>query len=259
MKILSIVIPNYNHSRFLPDLLGSIEASNKRDLIKLIIIDGKSDDGFYNKIEGYTFDTDVVISERDNGQANAINKGLSYVDTKYWMWQNSDDYFNPLGLAKIIDYLEETEAPVIQCLTMRERSGKFIPIPLVVKPKFCYKFRPYFLNNQSLIFKASVKNRLNEKLFYAFDLELFTKIIQLYRIDINFNVLGIYRSHDDTKTSKFIQVLRKEMFEIGHKYSTNFLARILGKLARLLDLLFLLQKPSIFVFNCRGLMNRQSW
>lgn len=260
MKLLSIIIPNFNHSRFLPALLDSIFKVNQKDLIKLIVVDGSSTDGFFDHIARYKSEIDVLISEEDSGQANAINKGIRYVDTKYWMWQNSDDYFSPQGLTNILAHLKTSDIDLIQCQTVRNYNDRVIPVPLVACPAFLYRRRPYFLNNQSLIFNNKLNIVLNESFFYAFDLDLFYRCITKYRVHVFYNVLGIYRSHQDTKTHKYIHILNEEMLKIGHLYKSNFKSRSINLFCRIVDLVYLsIVNPRSAFFNIKGMFIRGPW
>jgi glycosyltransferase involved in cell wall biosynthesis len=261
MKILSILIPNYNHSNYLPELIETILSSGKIAYIKIIVIDGGSKDGFYEKVSTCLKYIDIVISEPDLGQANAINKGLKYVDTKYWIWQNSDDLFFPKGLSRLVEVLSTSQNfDLLQCMTFLKNENGLNPIPLVFLPKFLSEYRPYCLNNQSLVFNSNLVTCFDENLYYAFDLKLFKDLLKCYHVKISFIQLGIYRSHDDTKTRKHINILRDEMKKIGHKYGVDKKALLLNILARLVDLVLLVfVSPKVFTLNAKALLQRKPW
>lgn len=91
MKI-SIVIPSYNQVRFIERTINSI-LLNSTSNIEVIIIDGGSTDGTLEIIKRYEKVISYWISESDNGQADALNKGFKIATGDIVGWLNSDDMY----------------------------------------------------------------------------------------------------------------------------------------------------------------------
>ena len=75
--------------------------------IEYILIDGASTDGSTEIIRKYKDRFAYWVSEKDNGQAEAINKGLSRAKGEIVAWLNSDDYYLPNTISEVTNVFEE--------------------------------------------------------------------------------------------------------------------------------------------------------
>src|SRR5688572_23620138 len=100
---ISIVTPSYNQGIFLEETLRSILLQNYADL-ELIVIDGGSKDNSVEIIKKYEPWITYWISEKDNGQSDAINKGFKKASGEIVAWINSDDLLTPGSLHKVAEY-----------------------------------------------------------------------------------------------------------------------------------------------------------
>ena len=92
--LLSIIIPVYNSERYIADAIESLRVQSFRDF-EIIVIDGGSIDRTLNILKSYLDDITVLVSEKDNGQSDALNKGLALANGEFVTWLNSDDLFMP--------------------------------------------------------------------------------------------------------------------------------------------------------------------
>ncbi len=105
---ISIITPSYNQGEFVEETIRSILLQNYPNL-EYIIIDGFSDDNTINIIQKYDRWISYWVSEKDNGQSDAINKGMSRATGDILCWLNSDDYFEPSVLWKIADAFSDCD------------------------------------------------------------------------------------------------------------------------------------------------------
>jgi glycosyltransferase involved in cell wall biosynthesis len=79
--------------------------------LEYIIIDGGSTDGSVEIIKKYEPWLTYWVSEKDNGQSSAINKGFSLATGELAGWLNSDDIFFPGAINKVVTYWLSNEKP----------------------------------------------------------------------------------------------------------------------------------------------------
>jgi glycosyltransferase involved in cell wall biosynthesis len=106
---LSIVTPSYNQAAFIERTLRSVLDQGYENL-EYIVVDGGSDDGSVEIIERYADRLAWWVSEPDDGQTHALNKGLARATGDIVAYINSDDYYLPGAFAKAIDGFERTGA-----------------------------------------------------------------------------------------------------------------------------------------------------
>lgn len=91
--LLSVVIPSYNHEKYIGKAIESVLKQSYKNL-ELIIIDDGSKDNSVELIQSYKDDRITLVVQENAGAHNAINKGLEMAKGEYLTILNSDDIFN---------------------------------------------------------------------------------------------------------------------------------------------------------------------
>ena len=76
-------------------------------------MDGKSKDGSVDIIKKHADDLAYWVSEKDKGQADAINKGFAHATGEIIAWLNSDDYYLPGTIRAMVKVFEENPEVVL--------------------------------------------------------------------------------------------------------------------------------------------------
>lgn len=113
---VSVILPNYNHSKFLKQRIDSILNQTFQDF-ELIILDDKSPDNSTEVIEtyrGHEKITHIVINEHNSGSTFIQwDRGFSLAQGKYVWIAESDDYADLTLLEKCVSALEKNEKAVL--------------------------------------------------------------------------------------------------------------------------------------------------
>lgn len=107
--LISVIIPAYNHQRFIGAAVDSVLQQTVADL-ELIVIDDGSTDNTGAIVKGYT-DSRLTYYFQENKDAyNTINRGLSLAKGQYVAILNSDDVYTLDRFAKLLQYGREKKA-----------------------------------------------------------------------------------------------------------------------------------------------------
>ncbi|GAB4489497.1 MAG: hypothetical protein OHK006_21280 [Thermodesulfovibrionales bacterium] len=103
LPLVTIITPSFNQGRFIRDTIESVLTQDYPH-IEYIIIDGGSTDETALIVKEYEGRL-TWISELDNGQSDAINKGFRMARGEIVAWLNSDDTYCPGAVSTAAAYL----------------------------------------------------------------------------------------------------------------------------------------------------------
>lgn len=105
---VSVLMPNYNCEKYLPEGIESILNQSFRDF-EFIIVDDGSSDRSWEIIQEYAAQDERIIAvknEENLGISGNRNKLLSLAKGKYIVWQDSDDISLPYRIEKQHEYMQ---------------------------------------------------------------------------------------------------------------------------------------------------------
>ncbi len=102
LPLVSIITPTFNQAKYIEDTILSVR-NQDYPRIEHIVIDGSSTDGTLDLLRKYE-DKLTWISEKDHGQADAINKGFRKATGDIYGWVNSDDLYVPGAIRTVVEH-----------------------------------------------------------------------------------------------------------------------------------------------------------
>lgn len=240
MEDLTILIPSFNHSKYIDELFYSIDSLGV-NYCKVIVIDDFSQDNSAEKIKKYALknnNVDFLIKESNMGLVDSLIKGLSFVKTKYVYMIASDDLINSTGFKLALQKMKN-ESKLCFCIfgakkiiddridsqVYSKEHVKFFSLPVNEIAEKIFYAHPAPILLQSTIFTTKAlkddPNLIDSKLKFD-DYPLFIKLFK--RLNYTNETFSFvpeieivkYRQHSDNshKNYKKMYTMFEEVYDL---------------------------------------------
>jgi glycosyltransferase involved in cell wall biosynthesis len=235
---ISIVTPSFNQGPYVEEALRSVKEQNY-PAIEHIVVDGASTDGTVEILKRYAgtpgWEHLRWISEPDDGQTDALNKGFRMVNGEIVGWLNSDDRYRPGCLDAVVrGFAGQEEIDVLygDYTWMNEKGW-------IKRVRREIEFDRFILSYHRVLYIATVSTFFRRRLFeednwldsrfeYAMDYEFFLRLASKgYRFRHLRSVLADFRWHPQNKSTALPHKQVAEHNAIATMYSP-ILQRVQG-------------------------------
>ncbi|REL37539.1 glycosyltransferase [Rhodohalobacter sp. SW132] len=231
MVKISVVTPSFNQGDYISDSIESVISQDYSNL-EHIIIDNESTDKTLEVLNYYKNNYDHIryISEPDNGQSEALNKGFKISNGDWILWLNADDLLKDGAINKFLNYINSNPDSDVLYGHVNLVNKKLELIRTIYHIDFDYNltlFRIHLPPSSGTFFRSAIlkKNLLNDQFHYMMDTEWYMRCGKEYNIKLIDHILTDFRVTDDNKTGEQIKsgVLNdQQRLEIAYSYK-NYL------------------------------------
>jgi glycosyltransferase involved in cell wall biosynthesis len=205
LPLVSIVTPSYNQGHYIKETIESVLTQDYPN-IEFWVIDGGSTDETISILQEYEQDSRFHwISEPDNGQSNAINKGWKLCKGDIITWLNSDDTYLPGAIQTQVNallshpdygavygdgiFIDEKGKEIYRCHASSYSLLELLRITIPLQPTVF--IRRNIVNEVGLI---------NENYKYSMDSEYWVRVAKVTNFWHEQKFIATYRLHDNSKT-----------------------------------------------------------
>ena len=203
--LVSIVTPSFNQAQFLEQTILSVLEQDYPH-IEYLIVDGGSTDGSLELIQRYAPRLTWWVSEPDQGQTDAINKGFSHARGEILAWLNSDDTYQPGAISQAVEYLQSHPevGMVYGDANLIDASGNIIGKFPARQTDYRRLRRGYVhIPQQASFFQASLWKQvgpLDPSFYFAMDYDLWVRLARISEIHYCPNLWADFRLHGSGKS-----------------------------------------------------------
>ena len=203
--LVSIVTPSFNQVRYLETTIRSVLEQDHPEL-EYIIVDGGSTDGSLEIIQRYAHRLAWWVSEKDQGQTDAINKGFAHARGDVLAWLNSDDTYNPGAISAALSVLRSRPdlGLVYGDANLIDENGMVLGTFPAAQTDYKRLRQGYVhIPQQSAFFRADLWRKvgpLDPTFYFAMDYDLWVRIASQAPIYYAHQVWANFRLHSQGKT-----------------------------------------------------------
>lgn len=186
-KKITIITVTLNAANSLAATLKSVKGQKRRSEIEFIVMDGLSIDGSLELLDRYRNDIDVLISSKDHGVYDAMNKGIDLSTGEWLYFLNAGDVFlNEESISQVLDEIDDSDVLYSNVLVDKNNSTF----------EFKTSFDDRILNHQGFVYRRELHQRFGKyaviKGFTAADYLFFLQLDSL-KVKKMLNPIAIFQ------------------------------------------------------------------
>lgn len=209
--LISVITPVYNGEKFIESCLQAVINQNCIS-VEHIIVDGGSRDRTIDIVKKYAENYPHIrwISEKDQGQSDAMNKGIQLAKGEILNFLNVDDYYEPNVLNRVLELFQNLPEPsfLVGNCNVWDDSGKLKKLNRPKKLKLTdlllgAEINPHPINPSAYFYHASLHQKVGLYKIdqhYTMDVDFILRAAQVAHMQYVNETWGNYREITGTKT-----------------------------------------------------------
>lgn len=219
---ISIITPSYNQAQYIEETILSV-LEQGYETLEFIIIDGGSTDGSVDVIRKYESKLHYWVTEKDRGQAHALNKGLAQATGEIVAYLNSDDLYLPGAFAAVVKFFQDHPDCDWLCgdtLMFGEQRQDEVVVANVPRTAAQALSWAYTAPQPGMFWKRELLHEgFAERWRYCFDHELYVRLLLAeHKCDHLPQTIAAYRLHVASKTVAEGDLFDREFDQIAEIY-----------------------------------------
>ena len=246
MKI-SIVTPSFNQGQFIQRTIESIVEQRGEFELEYLVVDGGSTDSTLEILRRYEGKLSWS-SERDGGQADAINKGLRACSGDVVAWINSDDVLRPGALQRVAEAFKHPSTQWLhgRCDIIDENDRTIRHLISAYKHWSCTRYSygrlltENFVSQMSVFWRRSLMDQvgmLDQELNFAFDYDLWLRFAKVSDPTYIRESLASFRWYRSSKSGSLYRSQFGEDYLVAERHAPTLRWTLMLKRFRTMRLL----------------------
>jgi glycosyltransferase involved in cell wall biosynthesis len=208
---ITIITPVYNGVNFIESCIQNV-IQQHCPIVEHLILDACSTDGTIAIISEYAEKYPHIrwTSEKDEGQSDAMNKGIAMAQGHIVGFLNVDDFYEPNMLNRIVEMFKKLPEPslLVGNCNVLNGDGNLLFVNKPVKLKLAQllagpAINPWPINPSAYFYHKSLHDRIGPYKVdehYALDLDFLLRAVQVAHVRYVNETWGNFRLIEGTKT-----------------------------------------------------------
>lgn len=212
MPKVSVIIPTYNHQRYIQESVGSALDQTYPNLEVLVVDDGSTDQTLEVLVKNAYLPRILYIYKPNGGTSSALNTGIARATGEYISWLSADDVFRPEKIAKQVAKMESEPSLslIYSSFAVSDALGK---IQYDIHSQYYEDKKEMiiklaegcFINGSTVMMRKAALEKVggfDESLPQAHDYDLWLRLIHAYPYGFQDEILVNYRWHGENMSQQ---------------------------------------------------------
>jgi len=209
--LVSVIIPCFNHGKFLPDAVASVRSQNYAATEIIIIDDGSTDNTqqIAQKLTGVKY-----IHQKNQGLSSARNNGVRQSAGEYLVFLDADDWLLPNAISINLTFLQQDASLAFVSgaheKVFVETGEKVLTSQIINENHYWYFLQGNYIGmHATVMYRRSVFEsfKFDETLKACEDYDLYLKIARKFPILHHTQEIAAYRIHNTNMSGNIPMML----------------------------------------------------